>query len=161
MRLSAHIKIVVTASLSFFVICLEHHKSFLVQDGSSNVNCIAMHHNSLLISNSNDVIQKDVETGALQRTFRAHQNVIYSFVVTEDSRMIASAFDDMISVWSLETGSMLRKFWARSNEVQIQSVIYSNDKVVFGGGDRRIRQMDLVTGQILKSFGKSIIMLST
>lgn len=160
MKLQSLVSIFVIVWLSHFTKSLEHEKSFLVQDGFANINTIAIHKSSLLISNSNDVVQRDIDTGEIQRTFRAHNNVIYSFVVTEDFRLITSAYDDMIIIWSLDDGSILKRIWLRSSEIQIQSISFDNEKLLIGGLDGQVRQLDLVSGRLLKSIGKSSILIS-
>jgi WD40 repeat protein len=159
MKLQDLVNIFVFLWLNHYIKSLEHEKSFIVQDGFANINTIDIYKNSLLISNSNDVVQRDLDTGEIQRTFRAHENVIYSFVVTKDSRLITSAYDDKIILWSLDTGSILKRIWLRSSEVQIQSIFFENEKLIIGGLDGQIRQLDLVSGRLLKSIGKSSILV--
>ncbi|KAI3656060.1 hypothetical protein MP638_001247 [Amoeboaphelidium occidentale] len=141
----------IIAVFAHSITSLEHEKSFLAQDGTANVHCLGIYKNSLLISSSNDVVQKDIETGAIQRTFRAHQNVIMSFVVLEDSRMISSAYDDMILVWALETGSILKRVWARASNIKIKSIFYDNEKILLGCFDRFVRQIDLGSGRVSRT----------
>jgi hypothetical protein len=63
---------------------LEHEKSFLMQDSASTVWSIAIHEESLPLTSSIDIVQKDIQTGAIQRSFRAHKKPIISFLVTND-----------------------------------------------------------------------------
>jgi WD40 repeat protein len=137
--------------LGLIVTTLEHEKSFLVQDGASIVFSIALYEDSLLLSVSNDIVQKDIQNGAIQRTFRAHQNTIYSFIVTKDSRMITSAYDDMIIIWNLETGSILKRIWLKSSENLIRSIYYQDDQVFTSGLDNRVRQIDLLSEKVVRT----------
>jgi WD40 repeat protein len=141
---------------SFIVGSLEHEKSFFLQDGASNVLAIGIYKDSLLVTASNDVVQKDIETGIIQRTFRAHDRTVYSFVVTNDSRMITSGYDDMIVVWDLVTGSVLKRIWLRVSDTRIESLAVKNDIVMAGGLDNKVRQVDLVSGRIIRTIGTSI-----
>jgi WD40 repeat protein len=100
---------------------LEHEKSFLLQDRASNVNAVGLYKDSLLMSSSNDVVQKDIETGMLQRTFRAHVRTVLSFAITNDSRMITSGYENMIVVWNLVTGSILKRISLRISDIVIES----------------------------------------
>ncbi|KAI3655673.1 hypothetical protein MP638_007017, partial [Amoeboaphelidium occidentale] len=128
-----------------------HEKSFLVQDGASIVVAVALYKDSLLLTASNDIVQKDIQTGAIQRTFRAHQSLVYSFVVTNDSRMISSGYDDMIIVWDLDTGSILKRIWLRASDTLITSLQVQNDLVIACGLDGKTRQIDLVSGRIVRT----------
>lgn len=154
MKLQSSVKILVRATFILLAASLQHEKSFLASDGASAIQCLDVHNNTLLISNSNDVVQKDIETGQIQRTFRAHTNRIQSFVVTEDSRMITSAYDDMIIVWSLSTGSVLKRLWVRESGILISSVSFFSENLVIGDGNGGVRKMDLATGRVVILRGK-------
>ncbi|KAI3660378.1 hypothetical protein MP638_005392 [Amoeboaphelidium occidentale] len=135
------------------VLGLEHDKSFLLPDGASNVYTVVVYKDSLLLTASNDIIQKDISTGMVQRTFRAHENIVNSFVVTNDSRMITSAYDDMIIVWSLDYGSILKRIWLRSSGTYVQSISVRDDQLFTAGEDTNVRQVDLVSGRIVQRIG--------
>ncbi|KAI3655801.1 hypothetical protein MP638_001221, partial [Amoeboaphelidium occidentale] len=122
-----------------------------MQDGASIVWSIALYEDSLLLTSSNDIVQKDIQTGAIQRTFRVHKKPIYSFIVTEDSRMISSAYDDMIIVWDLETGSILKRIWLRSSGTRIRSIYLQDERVFMGGLDGEVRQIDLLSGKVVRT----------
>jgi WD40 repeat protein len=132
---------------------LFHEKSFSVQDGATNVNAIALYKNSILHTSSNDVLEKDIETGFLLRTFRAHINLITAFVVSEDFRMITSGFDNMIVVWDLETGSVIRRIPLGAVDTRISHISLVNDQLFTGGLDWIVRQVNLRSGQV-RSIGK-------
>jgi WD40 repeat protein len=155
MKLTYPFTILVLATLAPLVTTLDHEKSFLLQNGASNVEEIQIYEDSLLLTASNDIVQKDIETGSIQRTFRAHQNLIQAFVTTNDSRMISAGYDDMIIVWSLTTGSILRRIWLRSTNTQVQKICFLNEQILAGGYDNSIRQVDLSTGKIVGRIGKT------
>lgn len=144
----------IPAIISFLVAALEHEKSFLVQQSASVVQSIAVYEGSLLLTVSNDIVQKDIQTGAIQRTFRSHKNAINDFVLTDDRRMITAGYDDMIVVWSLETGSVIKRVSLKTAGADIQSVFFEDNTVFVGGMDRMVRQVDINTGKILRTFGK-------
>jgi WD40 repeat protein len=135
--------------ISLFVTTLEHEKSFLLQDGGSIVNTIAFYNDSLLLTSSNDIVQKDIETGLIQRTFRAHTGTIYTFIVTDDFKMISSAWDDMIIVWNLESGSVMKRIWLKPSNTQVMTISYQSDQLYVGGLDKKLRQVDLVTDKVV------------
>jgi WD40 repeat protein len=130
------------------IITLEHEKSFLVQDGASVVHSVALYKDSLLLSSSNDFVQKDIETGAIQRTFRAHTGIIRSFLVTNDSRMITSAWDDMIVIWNLEPCSVVKRILLRSSGTLIFSISLQNNVSFAGGDNGLLRRIDLMTDKV-------------
>lgn len=148
----------IPAILGILGSALEHEKSFLMQDSASIVDSIAIYGDSLLLTVSSDIVQKDIQTGAIQRTFRAHKRAIYSILVTTDSRMITSADDDMIIVWSLETGSILKRIWLRSWDTLIKSISYQDDQVFAGGFDQKVRHIDLASGRVIKTICKDLQM---
>lgn len=141
------------ASLSLYVASLEHRKSFLLQDGASSVRSVAVYEDSILITSSNDIIQKDIQTGIVQRTFRAHKSKVVSFFVTNHTKMITSGYDDMIIVWDLKTGSILKRIWLGSVGAQIETITVDNDRAFVGGGDTKVRELDLNSGRIVKILG--------
>jgi WD40 repeat protein len=136
------------ALLSCITAYLNHEKSFLLQEGASTVWDIAIYKESILLTAVNDIVQKDIETGAIQRTFRGHASTISTFVVTNDSRMITCGLDDMIMVWNLESGSLAKKIWLGSSGTLVISIDVKNDQVISGGNDGKLRSVDLVTGRV-------------
>jgi WD40 repeat protein len=134
---------------------LFHEKSFLVQDGATDVNAIALYKDSILHTSSKDILEKDIATGILLRTFRAHSSLIDTFVVSEDNRMITSGYDNMIIVWDLVTGSILKRISLGASETRIQRIVLKNDQLFAGGLDGFARQINIRTGRVAKSIGKS------
>jgi WD40 repeat protein len=151
MKLKAFCHYIITLACLLNASTLNHEKSFLYQDGASNVFAIAIYKDSLLLTVSNDVVQKDIQTGASQRTFRAHKSLVYSFVITNDSKIISSGYDDMIIVWDLETGSILKRIWLRSSGTLVDSVCFQDNKVFAGGLDSKVRQVDLISGRVVRT----------
>ncbi|KAI3660853.1 hypothetical protein MP638_006610 [Amoeboaphelidium occidentale] len=151
MKLKAFCHYISTLACLLGASSLNHEKSFLYQDGASNVFAIAIYKDSLLLTVSNDVVQKDIQTGSIQRTFRAHQSLVYSFSVTNDSMMITSGFDDMIILWDLETGSILKRILLSRLDSRIRSIAVQNNLVVTGGLDSKARTIDLVSGRVVRT----------
>jgi WD40 repeat protein len=146
--------LLICAVVSSLFTALDHQKSFLLVDSAAIVQSIAIYKNSLLLTSSNDIVQKDIETGSILRTFRGHTNQIWSFVITENDRMITSAFDDMIIVWDLLTASILDRIWLRAQMTLVTSLVHQNNFAYAGGNDKSVRQIDLVSGRITKTIGK-------
>jgi WD40 repeat protein len=141
--------------VSLLATSLEHEKSFLIQDGASSVISIAFYKRSILLTSTNDIVQKSIEGGSIERTLRAHSNQIWSLVVTDDNRLISVAYDDMIIVWSLDSGSILKRIWLGSPNTLVQSLSIQNDVVFAGGNDGMVRQLDLLTGEIVFKIGET------
>lgn len=155
MRLQDLCSFMIIMLWSYVVTSLAHEKSFLLQDGASTVFAIGLYKNSLLMSTSNDVVQRDIQTGLLQRTFRAHDQPVFFLVVTNDSKMITSGDDDMIIIWDLVTASILRRIRLRLSDSRIESLAIKNDLVIAGGSGNKVAQVDLVTGRITRTIGNS------
>jgi WD40 repeat protein len=92
----------------------------------------------------------------LQRTFRAHVRTVLTFAITNDSRMITSGQDDLIVVWDLATGSILKRISLRISDAVIEGLIVKNDLVIGGCDDYKVRQVDLLSGRVVRTIGNSI-----
>jgi WD40 repeat protein len=145
------------AMISLVITTLEHEKSFLMQNGAGRATKINFYKDSLLITSSNDIVQKDIETGVFQRTFRAHSSQIFTFFVTNDSRMITSSFDDSVIVWDLVSGSVRKRIPLKSSNTIIRCMYYMDEQVFTGGFDGKLRQIDLVTAKVVKIIGKRLM----
>lgn len=160
MKLRLLYPITFLATLGSMIFGLEHEKSFLLQESVSNALSIGLYGESILISSSNDIVQRTIWGSYVQRTFRGHQSLVTSFVITNDSRMISGSYDDMIVVWSLERGSILRRIWLRSQGTQVGHVFFQNEQVFTGGNDNKLRHIDLVSGRIVRTIGNYRICIS-
>jgi WD40 repeat protein len=130
---------------------LDHEKSFLLQDGAANIDSLSLYQDSILITSLNDVVQKDIETGAIQRTFRAHSNGISSLLITNDSRMITAGLDDKVIIWDLVTGSVLKRINLGSVNFLLIDMALQDNQLRVGGRDATLRRIDLISGRIITS----------
>jgi WD40 repeat protein len=135
------------------ILSLEHDKSFLFQDGSTSVYCVALYRNSLLYTSTSDIVQKDIDSGAFQRTFRAHTGRVMDLIVTNSSTMFSAGIDDMIVMWDLETGAIIKRFRMGASGTLVQSISLQGDHIFAGGIDFKFRQVNLVTGRVMRTFG--------
>lgn len=135
---------------------LEHDKSFQLQDGATMVYSIALFKDSLLLTSSSDIVEKDTKNGAVVRTFSAHTSTVVGIIVTNTSEMITAGLDDMIIVWSLETGAVLKRIWVGSLNTQVQSISLQNDQLFTGGLDSKVRQINLITGKVVQTFNMGV-----
>lgn len=133
---------------------LDHEKSFLLKDAAATISSIATYKNSILLTAVVDVVQKDIDTGALQRTFKAHGSVVKSIIVFNGSRMVTASWDDTVILWDLDTGSILKRIPLGASNTVVTKASYLNNQLFTGGYDNKIRQIDLVTGKVLKVVGK-------
>jgi WD40 repeat protein len=130
---------------------LEHEKSFLLQDSAANVWQIALYQNSLLRTANNDIVERDLESGYIQKTFRAHTSQKQSFIVTDDFRTITSGWDNKIIVWDLESGSVVKRILFRSFKTMVSGISLWNNQLFAGGQDKAVRQVDLMTGKVVRT----------
>ncbi|KAI3659292.1 hypothetical protein MP638_003508 [Amoeboaphelidium occidentale] len=135
-------------------------KSFILKNTTPSVFCIALYQNSLLLTSFYDIVQKDIETGKTQRTLRGHENIIFSFVVTSDSKLISSAIDDSVVLWDLLTGSVLQRIKLQQKQTIISTISVQDDQVFTGGFDSLVRQIDLTEGRVVKTFAFGDIITS-
>jgi WD40 repeat protein len=113
-----------------------------------------------LVPVSNDIVQKDIHTGSVQRTFRAHKSQVRSFIVVGASRLISTASDDMIIVWDLETGSILKRIFLRAFNTLISSISVQNNQLFTSGSDGIVRHVDLLAGKVMKTIGNVLAFVS-
>lgn len=148
---------VLILSFNLLLTALQHEKSFLLQEGAAVVYDIDFYKESLLLTSSNDIVEKDIETGVIKRTFRAHTSIIKSFLVTNGSTMVTSGWDDMIIVWDLETGSAVHRIWLRESDIFVASIAIQDEKLFAGGQDGSIRYIDLLTARVVRTISMYII----
>lgn len=117
---------------------------------------IELYKRSLLITSSNDIVQKDIETGNVQRKFLAHSGQIHSFKVIDGSTMITSAWDDMIMVWDLVTGSIVRRIWLGDTRTFPKSIQLVRDSLFECGLDGRVRIVSMITGRVVQTISNII-----
>jgi WD40 repeat protein len=159
MKLSFLLRCILLTLGCSLVLSVDHEKSFLLQDGAGSVQAIAFYQESLLLTSTNDVVQRDIKTGKIQRTFRGHTNQIYFVTVTEDFRMITSGWDDMIMVWDLNSATLMKRIWLGSSFTYVTTVAFIPNQVFTGGFDQKLRQVDLTTGRVLRTIGNHISLI--
>jgi len=131
-------------SFNLIISALQHDKSFMLDSTASFVLDIALYKRSLLITSSNDIVQKDIETGRVQRNFVAHTDVITSFVVVNDTTMITSGWDDMVIVWDLISGSIMKRIWLQAPRTLPSSMALWNNDLLVCGYDGKVRFVNVL-----------------
>lgn len=112
---------------------------------------IEIYNRSLLITSANDIVQKDIETGNVQRKFLAHTGQIHSFKVVDGSTMITSGWDDMIIIWDLITGSIVKRIWLESSSTSPKSIQLVSNNLFVCGLDGRVRVVNMITGRVVQT----------
>jgi WD40 repeat protein len=64
--------------------------------------------------------------------------------------MISAGWDDKVILWDLVTGSVLRRIWLGASNTVVTSVSLQNSWLFTGGEDRKVRQIDMITGKVTK-----------
>jgi WD40 repeat protein len=148
--------------LNFSQLCssLQHEKSFMAPEGSAPVWRFDFYGDSLLQTSSNDIVQRSIENGLIRRVFRAHTNQIWSFTVMKDSKLVTAGWDDMVVVWDLQTGAILHRIWLGASETLVNAVSFHNDLVFTGGKDTKLRQINSLTGRIMRTTGKYNLLIA-
>jgi WD40 repeat protein len=136
-----------------FVTTLEHEKSFLLQDGAAGVDSIAVYGNSLLLTSSNDIVEKDIETGETKRTFRSHTSQVSSVIIVNEYIMVSAGFDDMLVGWDLQTGSVIRRIRLGVTNTLIKNMAYYDGSLFVCGNEKAVRRISLTYDDVVRTVG--------
>ncbi|KAI3658261.1 hypothetical protein MP638_006116, partial [Amoeboaphelidium occidentale] len=139
---------------------LDHDKSFLIQEDTAKVLAMALYQDSLLLTLSADIVQKNIETGLVERTFRAHTNKIISVIVVNGSLMVTAGSDSYVILWDLESGSIIRRIRLGPGDVRVTCMSLFSTHAVVGSMDSKVRQVNLATGSTVKEFDVTYPVLS-
>jgi WD40 repeat protein len=72
--------------------------------------------------------------------------------VVEETQLITAGWDDMIVVWDLNSGAVLRRIRLGFTETFIKSISYENGQIYAGGVDQFVRRINLASGMVVKSW---------
>ncbi|KAI3662256.1 hypothetical protein MP638_001453 [Amoeboaphelidium occidentale] len=136
-----------------FVTTLEHEKSFLLQDGAAGVDSIAVYGNSLLLTSSNDIVEKDILTGETKRTFRSHTSQVSSVIIVNGYIMVSAGFDDMLVGWDLKTGSVIRRIRLGVTNTLIKNMAYYDGSLYVCGNEKAVRRISLTYDDVVRTVG--------
>jgi WD40 repeat protein len=143
----------IVISLNLLVSTLQHEKSFMFDRTATAVLDLALYNRSLLITSSNDVVQVDIETGSFQRRFIAHLGKVETILVVNSSKMITSGGDDMVIVWDLISGSILRRIWLEATNTFPKSIQLAENNLFVCGSDGFVRIVDMISGRVDQTVG--------
>jgi WD40 repeat protein len=140
---------ITTILLSSLASSILNEKTFIIGDKPVNIQWIAVYGDSLLSAVFSDIIQRDIKTGAIQRTLRGHTDYIFKFLVTSDSRMITTGYDDYVIVWDLLSATVIRRIKLTPSGSKVTAIALKDDQIIIGGYDSRLRQIDLNSGEVV------------
>lgn len=143
--------LLILLSSKLLVSTLLHEKSFGLDSADGSIYAMALYNDSLLITSTNDVVQKDIETGSVQRRFMAHSGQARSIVVVNGSTMITAGWDDMIIVWDLLTGSIVRRIWLGAQGTLPSSIQLVENNLFVCGSDGMARMVNMITGRVVQT----------
>jgi WD40 repeat protein len=141
---------------------LQHEKSFYVQDELKVADYIGFYGRSMLINTENDVIQRDLVTGAVQRTFRAHTNIVSAFVVVDGSIMYTIGLDLLLAIWDLASGSIIKRVFLGPEATVPLCLEVFNNKAYIGTQTNKIIMVDLIAGRTIRArdMGRHVMAIS-
>jgi WD40 repeat protein/serine/threonine protein kinase len=87
------------------------------------------------------------------RVLVGHEGPVFGVAYSPDGKTaVSGAFDNMLILWNLETGEIIRKF--EGHEKFVRAVAFSPDgkTVLSGGMDNRVIWWDVETGEVLFRF---------
>jgi WD40 repeat protein len=132
---------------------------------SLRVNAVAVTPDSkVAVSASEDETLKvwDLERGVELRTLRGHRREVNAVAITPDGRLAVSAGgilgaapnprNNMLRVWDLERGEMLRTLRGHTEAVSAVAVLQDGRRALSGSSDGTLRVWDLQRGVQLQAF---------
>jgi WD40 repeat protein len=96
-----------------------------------------------------DVEVRDAATGAVRRTWRAHEDEVISAAFDAEGRRLATASRDRTAkVWSLEDGALLATLAGHTDRVLWVEFLPDDRRIVTGGRDGTLRLWDAASGAL-------------
>jgi len=85
------------------------------------------------------------------RVLRGHWDDVEDFAFVDDTTGISVSRDRRIFIWNLESGAIVRVLEGHDRDVL--SVEYANGRIYTSGDDMTLRQWDLASGALLRTWG--------
>jgi WD40 repeat protein len=93
----------------------------------------------------------DLNTLQRVRTLQGHWDDVEDFTFVDDKTGISVSRDRRIFIWNLETGAVQRVL--EKHDRDVLSVEYDKGKIYTSGDDMTLRQWDLESGELLRTWG--------
>jgi WD40 repeat protein len=93
----------------------------------------------------------DLQTRTLRRWLLGHWDDVEDFAFIDDSAGVSASRDCRLLVWNLVTGAIEQRL--EGHERDALAVSFAKGKVYSSGDDMTLRQWDLATGALLRTWG--------
>lgn len=133
---------------------LEHGRIELLGYHRHLVNRIVVNeHGTRAASCSSDytIMLWDLQTRRPQRTLRGHWDDVEDFAFVDDETGVSVSRDHRIFIWDLRTGAVRRIL--QEHEKDVLAVEYAKGRIYSSGDDMTLRQWDLQSGELLRTWG--------
>ena len=97
------------------------------------------------------IVLWDLETRRPLRTLRGHWDDVEDFAFVDDDTGISVARDHRVFIWDLRTGAVRRIL--QEHEKDVLAVEYAKGRIYSSGDDMTLRQWDLQSGELLRTWG--------
>jgi WD40 repeat protein len=102
-------------------------------------------------SSDYDIYIWDLDKRGQQRVLRGHNDDVECFVFVDADTGVSASRDRRIIVWNLKNGAIRRVI--EGHEKDVLSVSYHDGLIYSSGDDMTLRQWDLETGRLLRTWG--------
>lgn len=93
----------------------------------------------------------DLESRRPMRVLRGHSDDVEDFVFADDQTGISASRDHRVLVWDLETGAV--KQTLERHEKDVLAVDHADGRIYSSGDDMTLREWDLGSGELLRTWG--------
>jgi WD40 repeat protein len=131
--------------------CLVHTKSFLLQIDFTVVQAVIVQNGSLFHTTGIDIVQRDTDTGLIRRTLRAHSQAVQTMVLVDRQTLVSVAWDDLLVVWDLPTGSIIRRINLTPRNLYPQKLSFTDSRIIVGNAGNSLTIANYQTGRILNN----------
>ncbi len=98
--------------------------------------------------------QFELPSGKLVRTWKAHDDTVYTMALSPDGRrLLTGGGDKAVRIWDLANARKAGEFEGHTNHVLTVSWHPSGSRIASAGADREIKVWDVKTGEQLISLG--------
>jgi WD40 repeat protein/ABC-type dipeptide/oligopeptide/nickel transport system ATPase component len=130
------------AQKSVYALALTDDANTLISGGTDDANTL------ISGGDDHDITFWDVETGALSKTLKGHEAIIFDLALSPDNKILASAsYDYTARLWDMETGQMLHALSRHTDKVERVAFQPDGKILATGSSDKTIRLWDTSTGK--------------